>query len=316
MSNSEHNKIQITEVCPRDGFQTIDEFIDTDRKIHIINEMVDIGFEQIEVTSFVHPRAIPQLKDAANVLENIKREKNVKFRALVPNVIGLNRAIESKVDKVKLMLSATDSHSISNANKKTFDVLEEHKRVIEKAHSANMPVSGSISVAFGCPFEGKPDLERILKIVEIYSNANVNEVSLADTAGMANPKQVKYILKELNNKFPNVNFTLHLHNTRGLAFANAVAGIESGVTGFDTSLAGIGGCPYIPKASGNIATEDLVHGLHEMDIETGLDIDKILKISKKLESEFSEYTHSYLLKAGKNSELVKAPDSQIKVIKN
>lgn len=306
-------EVTITEVCPRDGFQSLPEFIPTREKVDIINEMMECGFRQIEITSFVHPKAIPQLRDSNELLAEIKRKSNVKFRALIPNLKGLERAIDADVDKVKLMLSATDSHSISNANCNTFQAMTGFSPVIYKAKENSIQISGSISVAFGCPFEGKVSIDRLLSITEKYTELGVNEISLADTAGMGNPVLIKSIIETLQREFNDTKFTLHLHNTRGMAFANAIAGLEVGVTDFDSSVAGIGGCPYVPNGSGNIATEDIVHGFEEMGIKTGIDLDKVVEVAKMINHIFPEYSESYILKAGKTSELSLSPVKQKKV---
>lgn len=303
----------ITEVCPRDGFQSISESVPTADKISIINELIACGFPQLEVTSFVHPKAIPQLKDADEVLQKITRSKAVKLRALVPNIRGLERAITAKVDKVKLMLSASDSHSLSNANCNTIEALAQYEPVIARAKEAGIDVSGSISVAFGCPYEGDIPLERLAMISERYLSYGVKQISLADTTGMANPQKIKTVVRGLQEKFPEIVFSLHLHNTRGMAFANAVAGWEEGIIHFDSSTGGLGGCPYAPGASGNIATEDLIHGFEEMGIETNLSLDKVLKSAKLIQEKLPQHVDSFLLKAGKASDLFAKPKGQTKV---
>lgn len=306
--------VTITEVCPRDGFQSMKESIPTEEKVEIINQLMECQFEQIEVTSFVHPKAIPQLKDAKEVLKEIKRNTNTKLRALIPNLRGLERAIEAEVDSVKLMLSATDSHSLSNANATTEEAMQKLEPVIKHAKENGMDVGGSISVAFGCPFEGKVPLRRLEMICDQYQIYGISKISLADTTGMANPMQVKETLRALRKKFPFITFSLHLHNTRGMAFANAVAGYEEGVRDFDSSVAGIGGCPYAPGASGNIASEDLIHGFEEMGINTGISLDKVLAVAHRLESQYPHYTESFVLKAGKCSDLHQAPAEQKKLV--
>ena len=307
--------INITEVCPRDGFQSINEFIPTEEKINLINKIIDCGFKQIEVSSFVHPNAIPQLKDADEVLKHIKRCDQVKLRALVPNVRGLERAISAGVDKVKLMLSASDSHSISNANCTTIEALQKFETLVELADFNKMKVSGSISVAFGCPFEGDIPLKRHIMICEYYQSLGINEISLADTTGMANPVKTRQIVRELKHRFPDITFSLHLHNTRGMAFANAYAGWLEGIVDFDSSIAGIGGCPYAPGASGNISSEDLIHGFEEMGLNTGISLDKVIGVARDLQGKFTEYSDSFLLKAGKCSDLKAAPIKQQKIVK-
>lgn len=306
-------EVTITEVCPRDGFQSISEWIPTEEKVRIINQLTDCGYKQIEVTSFVHPKAIPQLKDADEVLNQIKRSNQVKLRALVPNTRGLERAIAAGVDKAKLMLSASDSHSISNANCKTEEAIQKFVPLVNLAEKSGIKVSGSISVAFGCPYEGEIPVERLVMICERYRSLGIFEVSLADTTGMANPIKIKNNVRTLKRIFPNFTFSLHLHNTRGMAFANAVAGWEEGIVHFDSSAGGLGGCPYAPGASGNIASEDLIHGFEEMGINTGVSLDRVLDEAKSLQQYFPQYVDSFLLKAGKCSDLSASPTRQKKV---
>ncbi|WP_138418168.1 hydroxymethylglutaryl-CoA lyase [Aquibacillus sediminis] len=307
------DEVVITEVCPRDGFQSLPEFIGTEEKLNIINGLIGCGFKQMEVSSFVHPKAIPQLKDAEEVFNKMKKNNNVSLRALVPNLKGLERAINSNVDKVKLMLSATDSHSLSNANCRTIEGLENFKPILNRALNSSVKITGSISVAFGCPYEGKVSLDRLLFICEKYGELGVKEISLADTAGMANPVLTKKVIRELTRRFNDFKFTLHLHNTRGMAFANAVAAYEQGVREFDSSAGGLGGCPYSPNASGNISSEDLVHGFEEMGINTGISLNKLIEVSKYIESKFSQHTDSFILKAGTNSDLHLSPRGQNKI---
>lgn len=303
----------ITEVCPRDGFQSINEWIPTETKVKIINQLIDCGYKQIEVTSFVHPKAIPQLKDADEVLTQIKRSKAVKLRALVPNLRGLERAIAVGVDKAKLMLSASDSHSLSNANCTTEEALQKFEPLILRAKESDIEISGSISVAFGCPYEGEVPVERLVMICERYRAFEIKEVSLADTTGMANPAKIKRNVRELKKRFPEITFSLHLHNTRGMAFANAVAGWEEGIIHFDSSTGGLGGCPYAPGASGNIASEDLIHGFEEMGIPTNISLDKVLQVAENIKQVLPQYIDSFLLKAGKSSDLSASPTGQVKV---
>ncbi|PWA07803.1 hydroxymethylglutaryl-CoA lyase [Pueribacillus theae] len=307
-------EVTIAEVCPRDGFQSLKETVPVDEKISFINGLMECGFKQIEVTSFVHPKAIPQLKDADEVLHRINRKNNVKLRALVPNLHGLERAIASNVDKVKLMLSASDSHSLSNANRKTMEAMAQFDSLVKRAKETTVKVSGSISVAFGCPYEGEIPVERHLAICKKYDELGIHDISLADTSGMANPVKVKRIIATLRDAYPHFNFSLHLHNTRGMAFANAVAGLKEGIVDFDSSVAGFGGCPYAPNASGNIATEDLVHGLEEMGIQTGIDLDRLIALGQELSKAYPQQADSFIQKAGKISDLHKSPTNQIKLV--
>lgn len=302
----------ISEVSPRDGFQIIKEKIPTNEKVDYINQLVDCGFKQIEVSSFVHPKAVPQLSDAQKVFQEIKRKEGVVYRALIPNLRGLERAIAVGVDKVKLMLSSTDSHSLHNANAPTLEAMKDFPAIYEKASENGVKVGGSIAVAFGCAYEGKVPIDRHKMICEKYNEIGITEISLADTTGMGNPYLVKEVVNELKREFPHFTFSLHLHNTRGMAFANAVAGYEAGIRDFDSSIGGLGGCPYLPLATGNIATEDIVHSFEEMGISTGINIDKVLEIAKSNKQKYSSYVNSFLLKAGKNSDLSLAPGKQVK----
>ncbi len=307
------SKVVICEVAPRDGFQAEQNWIPTEQKLHIIRELAKIGIQSMEITSFVHPKAIPNLKDASEVVRNSRDFTGIQFRALVPNVKGAERAFEAGITKLKLMLSATDSHSISNANSTTEEALNKLEPIIEFADKKGMDVGGSISVAFGCPYEGNVPISRIGYVLDRYNQMGINEVSLADTTGMANPRQVYNMLGELKQQFPKMIFSMHLHNTRGMAIANAFAALQQGIIHFDSSIAGLGGCPYAPGASGNIATEDLVHSFHEMNIETGIDLDLAIKVAKEVKQTLGHDGGSYMLQAGPNSQLHITPESQEKL---
>ncbi len=307
------SKVTICEVAPRDGFQAEAKWIPTEEKIRIVRALADTGVQSMEITSFVHPKAIPQLKDATEVVNGVQDLTNIKFRALVPNVKGAQRAIDAGITKLKLMLSATDSHSLSNANSLVEDAQNGFVPIIELAEKNNVKVGGSISVAWGCPFEGKVPLERIISIVDRYTKMGIEEVSLADTTGMANPKQVYEFLGALKTEFPRIEFSMHLHNTRGMAIANAVAALQQGVTLFDSSIAGLGGCPYAPGASGNIATEDLVHSFEEMGVDTGMNLDRLIATAKDVKNYLGHDGGSYMLQAGPCSALSPKPEGQEKV---
>ncbi|AXI38715.1 hydroxymethylglutaryl-CoA lyase [Bacillaceae bacterium ZC4] len=308
-------RVIICEVAPRDGFQSEDQWIPTEQKIKIIRALANTGVQSIEVTSFVHPKAIPQLKDAEEVVKGIEDLTHIKFRALVPNVKGAQRAIAAGIKKLKLMLSATDSHSLSNANCLVEEAQRGFEPIVDLAQKHNVEVGGSISVAFGCPYEGKVPLEKIVTIVDRYKKMGITEVSLADTTGMANPKQVYQYLGVLKKEFPHMTFSMHFHNTRGMALANVVAALLQGVIHFDSSVAGLGGCPYAPGATGNIATEDLVHSLEEMGIETGIHLDRIIDVAKDVRNMLGHDGGSYMLQAGPCSKLSPKPTAQEKLEK-
>ncbi|WP_260287397.1 hydroxymethylglutaryl-CoA lyase [Peribacillus aracenensis] len=307
------DEVNIWEVLPRDGFQMEDKWIPTEEKIRIIRALANTGIKHIEVTSFVHPRAIPQLKDAEEVVKRVQDLDGVKFRALVPNLRGAERAINAGMKKIKILLSATDSHSLSNSNCMVEEAQMDHLPIVELAGKNGVEVGGSIAVAFGCPYEGKVPLEKIVSILEGYKDMGVNEVSLADTAGMGNPKQVSEMLSIIRGLFPSFKFTLHLHNTRGMAFANAVAALQQGVTDFDSSTTGLGGCPYAPNAAGNIPTEDIVHGFHEMGIRTAINLDSLLEVASNIKSTMGHDGGSFILKAGPNDRLHSKPKGQKKL---
>ncbi len=306
-------KVTIWEVCPRDGFQMERNWIPTEDKIRIIRLLVGTGIKHVEATSFVHPRAIPQLKDAEEVVKGIQDLTDVKIRALIPNFKGAERAVAVGVKKLKLLLSATDSHSLSNANATVKEAQERLLPIVEFAGKSNVEVSGSIAVAFGCPFEGNVPIENLLSILQGYRKMGINEVSLADTSGTGNPKLISDVLRAMKKEFPEFTFSMHLHNTRGMAFANAVAALQQGVTAFDSSIAGLGGCPYSPEATGNIASEDIVHAFQEMGINTGIDLDNLLNVAQEVKRSIGHDGGSFLLKAGPNSKLHCKPTAQIKM---
>lgn len=307
------SKVTICEVAPRDGFQAEKIWIPTEEKIRIIRLLANTGVRSMEITSFVHPKAIPQLKDAEEVIHGIEDLTNINFRALVPNVKGAERAIGAGIKKLKLMLSATDSHSLSNANSLVEDAQNGFAPIIELAEKNNVKVGGSISVAWGCPYEGKVPLDRLVAIVDRYTKMDIEEVSLADTTGMANPKQVYEFLGELKNIFPKVQFSMHFHNTRGMAIANAFAALQQGITLFDSSIAGIGGCPYAPGASGNVATEDLVHAFEEMGVDTGMDVNRLIVAANEVKNILGHDGGSYMLQAGPCSALSPKVTAQEKI---
>lgn len=309
------SKAIICEVAPRDGFQAVKEWIPTEEKISIIRKLAKTGVKSLEITSFVHPKAIPQLKDASEVVKACQDLTDIKLRALVPNVKGAERAIDAGIKKLKLMLSATDSHSISNANCVTEEAQNGFQPIIDLAEKRGVKVGGSISVAFGCPYEGKVPQARIDQIVERYMSMGVEEISLADSTGAGNPKQVYEMLGHLKTRFPRMLFTMHLHNTRGLAIANAVAALQQGIINFDSAIAGLGGCPYLPGASGNIATEDLVHAFEEMGVETGIPLENLISTAREVKEIVKYDGDSYMLKAGSCSTLHAKPKRQQKVEK-
>lgn len=294
------DNITICEVGPRDGLQNEKYIFSTQRKIELINDSVKAGVKYVEIGSFVSPKAVPQLADTDEVAKGIIRQPDVEYRALISNVKGMERAIHAGITKVKLTVSASESHNNSNWNRSTQEIIQGFYDCMELAAKRGIEVSGAIGTAFGCPFEGNIPREQVLNMVQTFISIGITEISLSDTTGMAYPSQVYEAGKIVKELFPNVKFWLHLHNTRGLAMANIIAGIQSGIVRFDTSFSGLGGCPYAPGASGNVATEDVIHMFDLMNINTGISVDKMIEIARGVRQEVGHETESFILKAGKS----------------
>ena len=305
MSMKWPEKVILCEVGPRDGLQNEKTMLSVEQKVALIDGAAEAGMPIIEVGSFVSPKAVPQMADTDEVARRIKRLPGVEYRCLVANRKGVERALACGINKVKLTLSASESHARANMNKTVEELLEGFKDCVSFAHENGMNISGAISTSFGCPFEGKIYPDRIEKIANNFVNVlGITELSMSDTTGMANPRQVYETASAMVEKFPQVKWFLHLHNTRGMALANIVAGMQAGVTRFDASLAGLGGCPFAPGASGNISSEDVIHMLHEMDIQTGIDLDAVIRLARQLQEWVGHCTDSAILRAGKCSDLV------------
>ncbi|RWZ60368.1 hydroxymethylglutaryl-CoA lyase [Halobacillus fulvus] len=269
------SEVTIKEVGPRDGLQNEPAEILTEDKIAWIDLLSEAGYSYLEFSSFVHPKWIPQLKDAKEVAQRIKRNKDVTYAALVPNMKGLEAALATDVDEVSIFMSASDAHNRKNINKsieETYPVLEE---VVREAKSAGKSVRGYVSTVFGCPYEGDVPIQQVIDVSKRLLDMGIDELSLGDTIGVANPKQVWETLGRLEAELSFQHLAMHFHNTRGMALANILASLQRGITTFDASLGGLGGCPYAKGASGNVATDDLVHMLHQMGISTGIDEKKL-----------------------------------------
>jgi hydroxymethylglutaryl-CoA lyase len=292
-------RVTICEVGPRDGFQIEPEFIPTDRKVEVVDLLSEAGLPKIEVTSFVHPRAVPQLRDAEEVMARIRRRPATRYAALVPNDKGAVRAVEAGVDELHTVVSASESHNLANVNMTIAESLERLRAVFQVAERARVPVSCGISTSFGCPFEGEVPLERLEELVRRLVDLGARSVALADTTGVANPVQVQRTLERLMPRFPGIEWTLHTHDTRALAIPNILAAMECGVTAFDASIGGLGGCPFAPGASGNVCTEDLVHALHAMGVETGIDLDRLIAVSRRVQEIVGRTLPGQVVKAGK-----------------
>lgn len=276
-------RVQLKEVGPRDGLQNEKAFIPTADKIQLIDRLSETGLDYIEVTSFVHPKWIPQLADAVDVLKAIKRNKNVTYAALVPNAKGLERALEANIDEVSVFMSASEGHNRSNINKsidETFPILKE---VVDGALAAGKTVRGYISTVIACPYDGYTEPAQVVRVAEKLFNMGITEISLGDTIGVGVPTQVDALLTEMLRYYKADQLAMHFHDTRGTALANVVTSLTHGITKFDSAIGGLGGCPYAKGASGNVATEDLLYLLHEMGIETGVQLERISEAALSIE---------------------------------
>jgi hydroxymethylglutaryl-CoA lyase len=295
----------VCEVGPRDGLQNEKTLLTVDQKVELIERTVEAGAKIIEIGSFVHPKSVPAMADTDAVARRLKPVEGVEYRALVLNLRGLERAEAAGVKKVKLTASASRAHSLANINKTPEEVVRGFSECAEYAAAHGLELSGAISTAFGCPFEGRVAIEQVLSVISCFREIGVRELSLSDTTGMANPQQVYEYGMKVKTEFPAVAWVLHFHNTRGMGLANVVAGMLAGIDRYDASFAGLGGCPFVPDATGNIATEDLIHMCHEMGVATGYDLDKLLAVGRAAQAMVGHETASFVLKAGKNSDLVK-----------
>lgn len=272
------SNVQITEVGPRDGLQNEPVALGVDQKIGLISDLAAAGLREIEVTSFVNPKAVPQLADAEEVVAGTSGLPLVRF-ALIANQRGYDRACRARVDGITVVVSATDSHNRRNLNRSTQESIGELNPILSAALRGGLAARVSISMAFGCPFEGRPPDDAVPRIVESLAASGVRRFGLCDTIGIADPRQVYALCRRMLREFDQLEFELHLHNTYGRALANAVAGMQAGIVRFDSCVAGLGGCPFAPGATGNVATEDMVSMLDGLGVHTGLSLSRILRIS-------------------------------------
>ncbi|WP_050464415.1 hydroxymethylglutaryl-CoA lyase [Herbaspirillum autotrophicum] len=300
-------RVYVNDVAVRDGFQSEPEFVPTEEKIGLINRLSRTGLRKIEVTSFVSPKAIPNLRDAQEVMAGIERVAGVTYVALVPNERGCERALESGVDEINLVMSIGESHNLANMRMTCEQSLEQFRRVMELVRGSEVKVNGTVATAFGCPFDGDQPVYRVLWAVEQYQALGMHSVTLADTTGMAHPRQVAELSAAYMDLFSKLPATLHFHNTRGMGLANVIAGVDGGINSFDASLGGIGGCPFAPGATGNICTEDMVHMLESSGFDTGVDLDRLLAIARDLPQIVGHDVPGNLIRAGKRDELHARP---------
>lgn len=292
-------KVFVYEVGPRDGLQNEKQMVSTSDKIKFIDALSETGLPQIEITSFVSPRWIPQLADGGDVSKRIKRMDGVRYTALVPNKRGLDNALESGMKEVAVFLSSSETHNKKNVNKSIDDTLKAFDDVIEPGLKAGLKVRAYISTVFGCPYEGEVDSGVVSQLMKKLFDKGVYQVSLGDTIGVANPKQTEAVLSKILNEVSNEtdSIAVHFHDTEGTALANCLVALSLGIRTVDSSIGGLGGCPYAPGASGNLATEDLVSMLHGMGIETGIDLDKLVECSRLAASFIGRDLPSKYLKA-------------------
>ena len=299
-------RIYFNDVVTRDGFQIEPNFIPTDDKIKLLDELSQCGFAKIEVTSFTSPKAIPMLRDAEEVMGRIQRVPGVEYTVLVPNLRGAERAFESRADEFNLVMSTSETHNLANlrmTREKSFTGLAEVIRYVD----GRMPINISLSTAFGCPMEGDVPQSVVEEFVGRFVDLGVRGVTICDTTGMANPAQVARMAHDLQKQFPDLELTFHFHNTRGMGLANVLAAVQSGIIRFDGSLGGLGGCPYAPGASGNISSEDAIHMLDAMGYDTGINIPKLIELARELPLIVGHPVPGQVAKAGSTCELHAVP---------
>lgn len=273
-------RIEIVEVGPRDGFQNLCDYIPVEDKLHFIDGLADAGIRHIQITSFVSPKAIPQMRDAAEVArESLARHPDLNLFALVPNLRGAQSAKEAGLGKVSNVISLSESHNKANIRKSHDDSFAELDRILDSV--PGLDVSVDVATAFGCPFEGKIPADRLVDFIGRAHDKGIREFTLCDTTGMANPAQVRSVVEKVTNAFPDAVFQAHIHDTRNMGMVNTLAAVEAGINYVQSTLGGLGGCPFAPGASGNTATEDLVNMLNEMGFETGVDQEKLTLLARE-----------------------------------
>jgi len=289
--------IHICEVGPRDGLQNEKTFLTVEQKLEMITGLIDAGIKKIEAVSFVNPKVVPQMADAEVLMKLVPKDKGVSYAGLVLNYSGLQRALETAVDTLHIVTATSDEFNMKNARKTVDQSVIELVKVIEEGSQAKRAVSGVLGTAFGCPFTGEVPLDRVIKIAESFINAGATEIILADTTGLANPAQVIKLVNVFKNHFgEDITLGLHFHNTRGLGIANVLAGYQAGIRNFDSSIAGLGGCPFAPEAVGNVCTEDIVNMFENMGLQTNTNLDKLLETSRWMETQIGRKLDGMLMK--------------------
>ena len=298
MKTGNGTRLFINEVATRDGFQMESRFIPTDDKVALIDRLSTLGYAKIEVTSFTSAKAIPALRDGEEVMQRIARRPGVAYTALMPNVRGAERALESRIDEFNIVMSVSETHNLSNLRMTREQSFAQLADVITLAKQARVPVNVSLSCVFGCPMEGDVPLATVLGWIDRFAALGVQGITLCDTTGMAHPTQVQAVCEAVRARHPALEWTAHFHNTRGMGLANTIAAVEAGIHRLDMSLGGIGGCPYAPGATGNVATEDVVHMLQCMGYDTGMDLDGLIGAAAELEALVQHELPSQVSRAG------------------
>lgn len=280
-------RVRIVEVGPRDGLQNEAAPVSTADKVAFVDKLSDAGYAVIEVSAFVSPRWVPQMADAADVFASIRRRPGTRYTALVPNLAGLERAVAAKADEIAVFAAASESFSRRNINHTIDESLQSYRTVCAQALERGLPVRAYVSTAFGCPFEGPVDPAAVVKVAEALVGMGAYEVAVSDTIGIAHPGQVPALVAAVAARVPLDRIALHFHDTRGTALANVMAALDAGVTTFDASAGGLGGCPYAPGATGNLATEDLLYMLDGLGVETGVSLERVLAASRFIEDKIA-----------------------------
>ena len=296
------DSISLREVGPRDGLQN-EGPIDTASKVTLIDALSRTGVGRIEAVSFVHPRAVPSMADAAEVWAGISRSASVRYSALVPNLRGAQRALAAGFREIEVVVSASDTHNRKNVNRSTAESQDDIAALLAAAHEAGASCQVVVSTAFGCPYEGDVPVDRVLQVAGRALADGADGVSYGDTTGMATPSRVEALVGATRMCFPDADLNLHFHNTRGTGLANVLIALQLGVSDFDASVGGLGGCPYAPGATGNVCTEDLVHMVEDMGIETGIDLDALLDVAREAERLVGRTLPSQVLRAGPRGQL-------------
>jgi hydroxymethylglutaryl-CoA lyase len=299
-------RIYFNEVVTRDGFQMEPEFVATDDKIALIDALSACGYAKIEVTSFTSPKAIPMLRDADEVMGRIKRLPGVDYTVLVPNLRGAERAFEARADELNLVMSMSETHNRANLRMSMAQSFAALSEIIQRSQGL-AAINVSLSTAFGCPMEGDVPQAVVLGYAQRFVDAGVRGLTICDTTGMAHPAQVSRMADAVQTLAGHLQLTMHFHNTRGMGLANVLAAVQSGITRFDGSMGGLGGCPYAPGASGNVCSEDAIHMLDAMGYGTGMNIDKLLQVARQLPHIVGHPVPGQVAKAGRVTELHPAP---------